>query len=76
MKAGARSGGSVGDSVGGSGGGGRRREAGARTAAYRSYVALINTGAPRKLLHIWITLVIVEQYLVKNSRIDGPTEYR
>jgi hypothetical protein len=30
---------------------------------------------PRKLLHIWITLVIVKQRLAQIGRKDGPTGY-
>jgi hypothetical protein len=34
-------------------------------------VLVINTRAQRKILHIWIILVIVKQY----DRIDGPTDF-
>ena len=54
-------------------GGAERVEAGARFSSGRVFV--INTRAQRKLLHIWILLVIVKQHLVHIGRIDRATEY-
>ena len=36
---------------------------------------MMNTRAQWKLLHTWITLVIVQQHLVQIDRIDGPAEH-
>ena len=36
---------------------------------------MMNTPAPRKLLHTWIIEVIVKQHLVQIDRIDGPTDH-
>ena len=50
-----------------------------RNAVYRGdlirTIFMINARAQRNVLHIWITLVIIQQHLVRISRIDGPTEY-
>ena len=32
-------------------------------------------GLNKKLLHIWIIVVIVKQHLVQIRRVDGPIEY-
>ena len=42
-------------------------------AGVAAYWALVQ--AERKLLHTWIIFVVVEQYLVQTSRIEGPIEY-
>ena len=36
---------------------------------------MISTRSQCKLLHTWIILVIVNQYLVQIGRIDGPDEF-
>ena len=38
-------------------------------------VFMINTRAQWNLLHTWIILVIIKQYLVQIGRVDGPVEH-
>ena len=38
-------------------------------------VSVIITRAQKKILHAWITSVVVNQYLVQNGRKHGPSEY-